>query len=69
MIDVDHLTLPRPESRDLPSGAGGYIEGSSGFGCTLVNGQAFIDHGSHTGTLGGRVVRAGADASGAGFTS
>jgi hypothetical protein len=42
---------------DLPNGAGRYIQGASGYDYTIVNGEVFMDHGVHTGTLAGRVVR------------
>ncbi len=59
VIDVDNLTLPQPEFvHDLPNGAGRYIQGSSGYDYTIVNGEVFMDHGAHTGSLAGRVVRA-----------
>ena len=58
VIDFDNLTLPQPEFvHDLPNGAGRYIQGSSGYDYTIVNGQVFMDHGTHSGTLAGRVVR------------
>ncbi len=58
VIDIDNLTLPQPEFvNDLPNGAGRYIQGSSGYDYTIVNGEVFMDHGTHTGTLAGRVVR------------
>jgi N-acyl-D-aspartate/D-glutamate deacylase len=58
VIDLDHLTLPQPEFvNDLPNGAGRYIQGSSGYDYTIVNGEVFMDHGTTTGTLAGRVVR------------
>jgi N-acyl-D-amino-acid deacylase len=60
VIDLDHLTLPQPEFvHDLPNGAGRYIQGSSGYDYTIVNGQIFMDHGTHTGELAGRLVRSG----------
>ena len=34
-----------------------YIQGASGYDYTIVNGEVFMDHGVHTGTLAGRVVR------------
>jgi N-acyl-D-amino-acid deacylase len=58
VIDLEHLTLPQPEFvNDLPNGAGRYIQGASGYDYTIVNGEVFMDHGQHTGTLAGRVVR------------
>jgi N-acyl-D-aspartate/D-glutamate deacylase len=58
VIDLDALTLPQPEYvHDLPNGAGRYIQGASGYDYTIVNGEVFMDHGSHTGAFAGRVVR------------
>jgi len=58
VIDLDGLTLPQPEFvNDLPNGAGRYIQRASGYDYTIVNGQVFMDHGTHTGALAGRVVR------------
>jgi N-acyl-D-amino-acid deacylase len=58
VIDLDHLTLPQPQFvRDLPNGAGRYIQGANGYDYTIVNGEVFMDHGTHTGALAGRVVR------------
>lgn len=58
VIDFDNLTLPQPEYvNDLPNGAGRYVQGASGYDYTIVNGEVFMDHGEHVGTLAGRVVR------------
>ena len=58
VIDFDAMSLPQPEYvHDLPNGAGRYIQGSTGYDYTIVNGQVFMDHGEHVGTLAGRVVR------------
>ena len=58
VIDFDNLTLPQPEFvRDLPNGAGRYIQRASGYDYTIVNGEVFTDHGVHAGALAGRVVR------------
>jgi N-acyl-D-amino-acid deacylase len=58
VIDLEHLSLPQPEFvNDLPNGAGRYIQGSSGYDYTIVNGEVFMDHGEHAGALAGRVVR------------
>ena len=55
---VDGLHLPQPEYvNDLPNGAGRYVQGSSGYDYTLVNGYVFMDHGEHTGALAGRMLR------------
>jgi N-acyl-D-aspartate/D-glutamate deacylase len=58
VIDFDGLRLPHPEYvHDFPHGAGRYIQGSSGYDYTVVNGEVFMDHGEHTGALGGRMLR------------
>ncbi|MGF1597452.1 MAG: amidohydrolase family protein [Acidimicrobiales bacterium] len=58
VIDFDGLSLPQPEYvNDLPNGAGRYIQGSSGYDYTIVNGEVFMDHGEHVGALAGRVIR------------
>lgn len=55
---LDDLRLPIPTyTHDLPNGAGRYVQGSSGYAYTLVNGQVFMDHGEHTGVLAGSVIR------------
>lgn len=60
VIDFEGLSLPQPEYvNDLPNGAGRYIQGSNGYDHTIVNGTVFMEKGEHTGTLDGRVVRAG----------
>ena len=62
VIDVDALHLPIPEYvTDLPNGAGRYIQRSSGYDYTLVNGEVFMDHGEHTGVLNGRLLRSTPD--------
>ncbi len=58
VIDFDGLHLPHPEYvTDFPNGAGRYVQGSSGYDYTLVNGYVFMDHGEHTGALAGRMLR------------
>jgi N-acyl-D-amino-acid deacylase len=58
VIDLEGLTLPQPQYvHDFPGGAGRYVQGSSGYDWTIVNGQVFIDHGEHTGALAGRLLR------------
>jgi N-acyl-D-amino-acid deacylase len=58
IIDFDGLRLPQPEYvRDFPNDAGRYIQGSSGYDYTLVNGEVFMDHGEHTGVFAGRMLR------------
>jgi N-acyl-D-aspartate/D-glutamate deacylase len=58
VIDLENLRLPRPEYvNDFPNGAGRYIQTSSGYEYTIVNGEVFMDHGEHTGALAGRTLR------------
>jgi N-acyl-D-amino-acid deacylase len=58
VIDFDGLRLPQPEYvNDLPNGAGRFIQGSSGYDYTIVNGQVFMDHVEHTGALAGQKLR------------
>jgi N-acyl-D-amino-acid deacylase len=58
VIDFDHLRLPPPTFvQDLPAGGSRYIQQSSGYKCTLVNGQVFMEGREHTGALAGRVLR------------
>ncbi len=58
VIDFDNLHLPHPQYvHDFPNEAGRYIQGSSGYDYTLVNGYVFMDHGEHTGALAGRMLR------------
>lgn len=58
VIDFDGLHLPVPEYvHDFPNGAGRYLQGSSGYDVTLVNGEVFMEHGEHTGALAGRLLR------------
>jgi N-acyl-D-amino-acid deacylase len=55
---LEDLTLPIPTyTHDFPNGAGRYVQGSSGYAQTIVNGQVFMEHGEHTGVLAGTVVR------------
>jgi N-acyl-D-aspartate/D-glutamate deacylase len=58
VIDLEGLTLHQPEFvHDFPGGAGRFVQASSGYDYTIVNGEVFMDHGEHTGTLPGRVLR------------
>lgn len=58
VIDYDNLRLPPPIFvRDLPAGGSRYIQQSSGYKYTLVNGQVFMEGLSHTGALAGQVLR------------
>ena len=58
VIDFEGLELPQPEFvTDFPGGAGRYVQGSSGYEYTLVNGEVFMEHGEHTGALPGTMLR------------
>jgi N-acyl-D-aspartate/D-glutamate deacylase len=58
VIDFDRLHLRTPDYvHDFPGGAGRYVQGSTGYDYTLVNGQVFMEHGEHTGALAGRLLR------------
>lgn len=58
VIDYDHLHLPAPTFvNDLPADGARYIQKSSGYTYTLVNGQVFMEGLDHTGTFAGRVLR------------
>lgn len=58
VIDFENLHLPHPEYvNDFPNGAGRYVQGSTGYDYTLVNGYVFMEHGEHTGALAGRMLR------------
>ncbi len=62
VIDFDRLHLPIPEYvHDFPGGAGRYVQSSTGYDYTLVNGEVFMDHGEHTGALAGRMLRSNAN--------
>src|SRR6056297_2364724 len=64
VIDFDGLHLPAPEYvHDFPHGAGRYVQRSTGYDYTLVNGEVFMDHGEHTGSLCGRLLRSNTTAS------
>ena len=58
VIDLDNLHLPTPEfAHDFPGGAGRYVQKASGYTATIVNGQAFMEHGEHVGALAGVTLR------------
>jgi len=58
VIDYDHLRLPSPTFvQDLPAGGSRYIQQSSGYKYTVVNGQIFMKGREHTGAFAGRVLR------------
>lgn len=58
VIDYANLRLPSPTFvYDFPAGAGRYIQKSSGYKNTLVNGQVFMEGLEHSGAFAGRVLR------------
>ncbi len=58
IIDFDNLRLPQPEYVfDFPDGAGRYIQRSSGYDYTIVNGHVFMEFGEHTGSYPGSTLR------------
>ena len=58
VIDFDGLALPPPTyAYDFPHGAGRYVQGATGYDCTLVNGQVFMERGEHTGAFAGQLLR------------
>ncbi|MEO5902179.1 MAG: D-aminoacylase [Ilumatobacteraceae bacterium] len=61
VIDLDAMHLPPPTYEyDFPHGAGRYVQGATGYDYTLVNGEVFMDHGTHTGVLAGALLKNGA---------
>jgi N-acyl-D-aspartate/D-glutamate deacylase len=58
VIDLDALALRLPEYvHDFPGGAGRYVQGSTGYRATIVNGRVALDMGRHTGDLAGMTLR------------
>lgn len=58
VIDLDRLSLAVPGfARDLPNGAGRFVQGATGYDCTLVNGVVAMEDGTHTGALAGTLLR------------
>jgi len=58
VIDYDTLRLPPPTFvTDLPADGSRYIQKSSGYKYTIVNGQVFMEGLDHTGALAGQVLR------------
>lgn len=58
IIDYDHLRLPAPTFvNDFPADGARYIQQSSGYKYTLVNGQVFMEGLNHTGAFAGQVLR------------
>ena len=60
VIDFDALSLPIPEYvRDLPNGAGRYVQRADGYDVTIVNGAIAREQGEATGVRPGRLLRSG----------
>ena len=58
VFDLGALHLPPPRYvNDFPHGAGRYVQGSSGYDHTIVNGQCFMENGEHTGVFAGAVLK------------
>ncbi|MEM9515111.1 MAG: amidohydrolase family protein [Actinomycetota bacterium] len=58
VIDMPSLTLPIPEFvRDLPDGAGRYVQRAMGYDATIINGVFVAEFGEPTGLLPGRHLR------------
>jgi N-acyl-D-aspartate/D-glutamate deacylase len=58
VLDLESMTLPQPEYvHDLPHGAGRYVQRSTGYEHTIVNGVPFMEAGEHTGAFAGRMLR------------
>jgi N-acyl-D-aspartate/D-glutamate deacylase len=58
VIDLDELAIDLPEYKhDFPGGAGRYVQTGAGYDHIIVNGQAFMESGEHTGALAGVTLR------------
>jgi N-acyl-D-aspartate/D-glutamate deacylase len=58
VIDFEALSLKLPEYvHDFPGGAGRYVQGSSGYRATIVNGRVSLEDGRHTGDLAGAMLQ------------
>jgi N-acyl-D-aspartate/D-glutamate deacylase len=58
LIEWDRLRLPLPTfEHDLPQGAGRFVQRAEGYVATVVNGEAVMEGGEHTGALPGQVLR------------
>ncbi len=58
VIDLEAMSLPIPEIvHDFPGAAPRFVQRAHGIDHTIVNGQPFLDHGEHTGSLTGRLLR------------
>jgi N-acyl-D-aspartate/D-glutamate deacylase len=58
VLDLEAMSLPQPEYvHDFPNGAGRFVQRSTGYVHTFVNGRSFMENGEHTGELAGRTLR------------
>ena len=58
IIDFDGMSLEYPEIvNDFPGGAGRFIQRSTGYSKTIVNGEVFMQDGEHSGALNGKMLR------------
>lgn len=63
VIDLDALALPLPHvEHDFPLGASRYVQRSTGYDATIVNGEVLMDAGEHTGALPGVTLRSVSEA-------
>lgn len=62
VLDLDAMTLGMPViERDFPGGAPRFVQRATGYDHTIVNGQAFMEAGEHTGAFAGTLLRSGPD--------
>jgi N-acyl-D-aspartate/D-glutamate deacylase len=60
VLDLARLGVKEDEiAHDGPNGSPRRVQGADGVDHVIVNGQAVLDHGHHTGVFPGRVLRAG----------
>ncbi len=58
IIDFEGMSLQYPEIvNDFPGGAGRFIQRSTGYSKTIVNGEVFMQDGEHSGVLKGKMLR------------
>ncbi len=58
IIDFEGMSLEYPEIvNDFPGGAGRFIQRSTGYSKTIVNGEVFMQDGAHSGVLNGKMLR------------
>jgi len=55
VFDLESMFLPLPTyEKDFPAGAGRFVQRSTGYDATIINGEVFMEGGEHTGVLPGR---------------